>query len=685
MQAQQQDSIKSKNIDEVVVTTAQYKAQSINKSIYKVEVINEAQIRSMAANNVSEVLNQSLNMLIVPDSKSGNSTANILGLGGDYVKVLIDNIPVVGDTGLGSNIDLTKLSVNNIERIEIVKGSMGVEYGNGALSGVINIITKKSSAKTVTGRFSLQEETVGSNYDIRKKGNGRHVQNLNVNYNIDQNWFASVSVNHNQFMGYEGKLQGYKYFGQDNLRGYDWNPKDQYDANAVLKYQNKKTSIFYKASFLREKFNYYNSLVSRESLNDGLGGITYTALDRDYNTKRWIHQLNVQSYFGHLKFDADFSYQSQNREYEDKLYDIPNREVKSTAEGHSYYKTEVIYSRGILSNFLNSKTFDFQLGYELDHTDGYAALIAGDFFGDNVSRKIFTYANFLSAEWNISDRFSIRPGARLTVSNQFENQFNYALSGKFKTSENSYLRAVLGSANKLPTYEQLFTYFVNTNHDVQGNPNLTPEVGYSIGAFWDQAFKTKDDWRINYGLNFLYLDLKDKIELVMVKEPSTYKYLNINKYRSQLYSANLDVQKSQFTFGLKASVNGILRGLEETNVASPEDYNYQLQLGASATYKFEKLGTSLSAYYKYNGAEKRYVYRNSNYELGEIGSYSMLDFMASQSFWKNRFEVAAGVKNIFDVTTIRDTTVAASGHNESSGNLNLFYGRSYFARLSYQF
>ncbi len=105
MQAQQQDSIKSKNIDEVVVTTAQYKAQSINKSIYKVEVINEAQIRSMAANNVSEVLNQSLNMLIVPDSKSGNSTANILGLGGDYVKVLIDNIPVVGDTGLGSNKD----------------------------------------------------------------------------------------------------------------------------------------------------------------------------------------------------------------------------------------------------------------------------------------------------------------------------------------------------------------------------------------------------------------------------------------------------------------------------------------------------------------------------------------------------------------------------------------------------
>jgi len=685
VKAQKSDSIQTKKIDEVVVMTGQYKAQSIDKSIYKVEVINETQIRAMAANNVSEVLNQSLNMLVLSDSKSGNSTANILGLGGDYVKILIDNIPVVGDTGLGSNIDLTKLSVNNIERLEVVKGSMGVEYGNGAMSGVINIITKKSSSKTLSGRLTLQEETVRDNYDIRKKGHGRHIQNVNLNYNIDKNWFASVSVNHNQFMGFKGNLQGYKYFEQDNLRGYDWNPKDQYDANAVLKYQNKNTSIFYKASFLREKFNYYNPLVSRESLNDGLGGITYTAIDRDYNTKRWIHQLNVQSQFGHVKFDADVSYQSQNREYQDKLYDIPNRKVKSTEASKSYFKTDVFYSRAILSNFLNNKTIDFQLGYELDHTAGYAALIAGDFFGDNVSRKIFTYANFLSAEWNVSDKFSIRPGARLTVSNQFKNQFNYSLSAKLKTSENSYLRAVLGSANKLPTYDELFTYFVNTNHDLQGNPYLNPEVGYSIGAFYDQNFKTQNDWRINYGLNFLYLDLKDKIEMVMVKEPSTYKFLNINNFRSILYSGNFDVKKDQLLFGFKASVNAIKRGLEEANVTAPDDYNYQLQLGASATYKFEKLGTSFSAFYKYNGREQRYVYRNSKYELGEIGAFSMLDFMVNQSFWKNRFEVSAGVKNLFDVTNIKNTTVAASGHNESSVNLNLFYGRSYFARLSYQF
>ncbi len=81
--AQKTDSLagKIKSIEEVVVT-GQYNAQSVNKSVYKVEVINEAQIKNMAATNVAEVLNQSLNMQITPDSKSGNSTANILGLDG---------------------------------------------------------------------------------------------------------------------------------------------------------------------------------------------------------------------------------------------------------------------------------------------------------------------------------------------------------------------------------------------------------------------------------------------------------------------------------------------------------------------------------------------------------------------------------------------------------------------------
>lgn len=681
----QKDSINQKIIEEVVIT-GQYNPQSINKSIYKVEVINEQQIKNMAATNVAEVLNQSLNILITPDTKSGNSTANILGLDGNYVKILIDNIPVVGDTGLGSNIDLTKLSLNNIERIEVVQGSMGVEYGNGALAGVINIITKKSASQKVSLRASVQEESVRDGYSWRKRGKGRHIQNLNVGYYLNNNLYLSLSFNHNDFMGYEGSKMGYKYFERDNNRGYDWNPKNQYDINALLKYSKGNTSLFYKISYLNEKFNFYNPVVERDPLNDGEGGVTYTSKDREYNTERWINQFNIQTKLGNIHYLGDFSYQNQDRQYRDYIYDIPQRSIRTKDESLSYYDTKVFYSRGMFSNFLNNNKFDFQLGYELDHTNGYAALIALEGLGNNIiKRKIFTYANFISGEWNVNDKLTLRPGARLSLSDRFENQFNYSLSARYKTSENSNIRGVFGSANRYPTYEELFMYFVNTNHDVQGNPDLDPEKGFSVGMFWDQNFSTTGNWKIAYSLNALYLDVKDRIELVTIKLPSTFKYLNINAYKSLLFSANVDFRKDQFIFGLKASVNGISREMIDLAQTSPTDFKYNLQAGASTTYSLKKFQTQFALYYKYSGEEQRYVSNGTGYDLGKMGDFHMMDFIVTQPLWKNQFDLSVGVKNIFDVTSVSNTVVNSVGHEISTGVSNLFYGRSYIARLTYQF
>lgn len=681
----QKDSVNQKNIEEVVIT-GQYNPQSINKSIYKVEVINEQQIKNMAATNVAEVLNQSLNILITPDTKSGNSTANILGLDGNYVKILIDNIPVVGDTGLGSNIDLTKLSLNNIERIEVVQGSMGVEYGNGALAGVINIITKKTASQKVSLRASVQEESVRDGYSWRKRGKGRHIQNLNIGYNLNNNLYLSLSFNHNDFMGYEGSKMGYKYFERDNNRGYDWNPKNQYDINALLKYSKGNTSLFYEISYLNEKFNFYNPVVERDPLNDGEGGVTYTSKDREYNTERWINQFNIQTKLGNIHYLGDFSYQNQDRQYCDYIYDIPQRSIKTKDKSLSYYDTKVFYSRGMFSNFLNNNKFDFQLGYELDHTNGYAALIALEGLGNNIiKRKIFTYANFISGEWNVNDKLTLRPGARLSLSDRFENQFNYSLSARYKTSENSNIRGVFGSANRYPTYEELFMYFVNTNHDVQGNPDLDPEKGFSVGMFWDQNFSTTGNWKIAYSLNALYMDVKDRIELVTIKLPSTFKYLNINAYKSLLFSANVDFRKDQFVFGLKASVNGISREMIDLAQTSPTDFKYNLQAGASATYSLKKFQTQFALYYKYSGEEQRYVSNGTGYDLGKMGDFHMMDFIVTQPLWKNQFDLSVGVKNIFDVTSVSNTAVNSVGHEISTGVSNLFYGRSYIARLTYQF
>ena len=104
---------------EDVVVTAQISAQSIKKSVFNVRVISEEEIKLHAANNVADLLNQYLNITIKPSGKSGKSTASLFGLDGQYFKILIDNIPVVSDSGFGNDVDLTRLNLDYILKIEI--------------------------------------------------------------------------------------------------------------------------------------------------------------------------------------------------------------------------------------------------------------------------------------------------------------------------------------------------------------------------------------------------------------------------------------------------------------------------------------------------------------------------------------------------------------------------------------
>ena len=695
LSAQEKDSLHQKKREEVVIT-GQYMQQSINKSIYKVEVIDAQQIKNMATTNVAEVLNQNLNILIEPNSGTGDSNARIMGLGGAYTKVLIDNIPVVSDQGMGNQFDLSKINVNNIDRIEIVKGAMGVEYGNNAVAGVINIITKKNYTKKVTALLSLQEETVGKDYDWYKKGNGRHIQALNLGFRVNDNWSVTADVNHNDFQGYKGNLNGYKYFNANNdkKRGYEWLPKDQITANAAIRYSKNNTSFFYKVNFLHENVNFYDQII--EELPLGEGKRTYTANDRDFFTKRWIHQFNIQTKLGaRINYLGDFSYQTQERKYQDYKYDIPNRQKLSTEIKKTFYDSKVFYSRGMFSNFLNSERFNFQLGYELDHTSGYAGSSTFEFNnnGINIERTIFNYANFVSAEWKINQKISLRPGLRFALSDHFDSQYNYSLTAKYSTSDSSDIRAVFGSSNRFPTYNELYTYVVDNNHDIRGNENLNPETGYSIGLFWDYSHLNSNAWKFNVSLSGMYLDVKDRIENVIVSNsPLKYTYLNINHYKSILFGGGLNARKGDLSFNAGVSIMGISQTLNVGKITSPDDYNFYTEANFAVNYTLPKVRTLLALYYKYTGVQKQFIQEATQnlqetpeFVLGEIGQFNMMNLTVSQPFLKNHLELSVGIKNIFDISAVQNTLISTSAHSAGPDIQNLFYGRSYFARLNYNF
>lgn len=115
------DSIKAEELTEVVIT-GQYNTQSIKKSVHNVTVIKRELIESQAANNLADLLSFYLNLTVIPNGQTGKSRVSFFGLDSQYFNILVDNIPLVSVNGLGNNIDLTQINLDDIERLEIAEG-----------------------------------------------------------------------------------------------------------------------------------------------------------------------------------------------------------------------------------------------------------------------------------------------------------------------------------------------------------------------------------------------------------------------------------------------------------------------------------------------------------------------------------------------------------------------------------
>ena len=668
-----------------VVLTGQYNPQSIKKSLYKVDVITEQDIKRMSVNTVAEVLSQTLNILVIPEKNSGDSKANILGLNADYTKVLIDNIPVIGDTGLGSNIDLTKISIDNVERIEVVKGSMGVEFGNNAVAGVINIITKKSSSKKWNINGFVQEESVGKEYNWTEKGKGRHIQSLSVGHNFSDKWYANLQLTRNDFQGFWGNLEGKNSF-ESGKRGYLWQPKEILTPSLIVRYNGGKTQLFYKADYLQENINYYNTVVEPKYL--GAGERTFIATDRDYYTSRHLHQFNLRSeLFKKTKVNLDLSYQKQKRQNQDYVFDIPAREVMEKDEKQTYYESETWYARGTANNFTNWENTDVQLGFETDYTKGFAGWSTGSFSGQNINRTIYNASVFASAEFNLSDTWFLRHGFRLNFSDTYETKPNFSVVLKNKLNENSEFRAIVGTANRNPTFEELFTFMVDSNHDIRGNADLKPENSYSGTLFYSLYNNSGSSLKWGLDISSMYLQVQDRIDLSVVSEnPIKYKYINVDTYQSWLNSVSAKISNKHFGFNAGFSLLGRSLSIDTLN---DDKFRYSYETNASFYYNLLKTNTTLSVYYKGIGRSYSVSENNSlgvtQYLLGQRNGFSLMDVSLSQKFWKEHFTLTVGVRNLFDVSSVNNQTIYGGSHNVVNGGERLFYGRSLFGRFNFNF
>ncbi|MCV9930337.1 TonB-dependent receptor [Flavobacterium sp. LS1R49] len=682
-QEKQKDSIRANELSEVVVT-GQFEPQSIKKSVFNVRVISNQDIQNLAANNLADVLNQYLNITVRPSGTSGRSTVSLFGLDAQYFKILVDNVPLVNEAGLGNNIDLSQINLNDVDHIEIVEGSMGVSYGANAVSGVLNIITKKSSQYQWGITASVQEETVNKEYSLFKEG--RHIQSLKVSHTFNKNWFVSIGANRNDFQGYLSDKNGIDYIENDGTRGYRWLPKDQLNATALIAYHKDNFRFFYKFEYLDENVDYYNSTV-QSGFNTTLGAYRY-ANDKRYLTNRYFHSINATGkLFSQLNYNVSLSHQKQARDVEDfRYYLFTKTEVNNvTVKDQSM---EVLYSTGTLNNFFTDKTVDLQLGYEFVNNQGYSLVQEASNMMAPVRKTLENYDFFASSEIMASERFSIRPGIRFSAQSQFDNQYASSLGLRYLFDKGIELRGSYGNSFRTPTFEELYSKQIFDGHFFVGNENLIPETSTSYEASLKKSTIFSSGAQLSNTFAGSYLNVNDRIDMALIRfNPDTgnpeYQYVNISKYRMWNFSTMNQFKIDNLTFNFGAAVIGISQEIKNQVFTSDDKFLYSFNLNASASYMIPKWKTIVSGYYKYNGRTQQFVEGSSSYILSTVDPSNWLDASIRKNFFKDQFEVTIGARNILDVTNVIQSGTNQSTAHATSGEVMLAYGRSYFLKLAY--
>lgn len=189
-----QDSLRTTMLQEVVTTASRYDRQII-ETPRSVTVINRDQIESQPFNSVGELLSNFAGIYVTGANQTPGSSQTLFlrGAAGNQAAVMIDGVRINDPSSPNSALDLSELSLTNVDRVEIIRGSHSTLYGGAAIGGVVNIITKKGAnpglhgnALATIGTFgkstSTAAQSVGLDYTFK---NGIYLNGSFFNQNVN--------------------------------------------------------------------------------------------------------------------------------------------------------------------------------------------------------------------------------------------------------------------------------------------------------------------------------------------------------------------------------------------------------------------------------------------------------------------------------------------------------------------
>lgn len=635
------------------VMTGNIRPTPSSNTVHNVRIITAKTIETQGAVNLKDVLSKELNMRIGNDNILGSSLS-LQGISGQNVKILLDGIPLTGREN--GNIDLSQINLNNIDRIEIIEGPLSVIYGTDALGGVINLVSKNirlDSTKTAVGFGNAYYESI-KQYNF---GGGGIFRLKDVDF--------SASLNRNFFGGYNT---------DPNSRVMIWKPKLQVFGSFSILYQNSRLKLRFKTDIFNEKIENRGTPV--------INHLEAYAYDEYYLTNRNIvslsteYKINDYSYFNTL---SSFSYYQRDKVTyrKDLTKESYNMSIVPSPDANSTNSFLNFMSRGTYNNTKFDK-FNFQVGYDVNLNSAFGTKIEAD------KGHMNDYALFACAEYRPVKSISIKPGFRATYNTKYAAPFVPSIQFMYNKGRFT-LRYAYGRGFRAPGLKELYLYFVDFNHNIVGNPDLTSEMSDNHNAAIKYKLRIRKDFIITLDNSYFFNTIYNQIALVAINPLALeYTYRNIDNFKSIGTNLNGSLTYQKWRINLGGSYNGIYNNAFALIGKNKYMYSPEIRTQISYSLSHKKISpTTISVFHKYNGSTFGYALDEARNIINtHTQSYHILDFSFNQAMWKKRISITLGLKNLLNVTNITATGTSNSFHSAGNNSMPISVGRSVFTQIN---
>ncbi|MHC5200801.1 TonB-dependent receptor plug domain-containing protein [Myroides sp. LJL119] len=435
-----QQSSEKEQLTEIFIYQPQLDVHSGLKN-RNVSVLNQQQIKALPVTSVAQALSYISGVDIRSRGPfSSQSDLSIDGGGFDQNIILI-NGQSISDAQTGHNSLNIPISLDLVERIEVIKGPAARLYGANSLTGVVNIVTKQFRS---SGLFA--SALVGSNFTNVEESQSKELYNnrsLELGGNI-----ASGESNHLLFGNYQS--------GNGSRYNTDFNQfKFFYQGNIKLNNQN---SLQVLTGYAQSKFGangFYAWPGDKESQEVIQTSVVHVKAKNKLSTRLTIFpSLALRYNYDDYRFYKDNLNAGRSRHY--------------TTSGQANIHGEYVFDNG------SSLNLGAQLGYDqLNSTN----------MGDHHKNNYGLFAQYSTYLWRVLE---VNLGSYANYNNYFGWQFYPGVDVDYLVNSDLRLVMNLGSATRLPTFTDLHLNQLPGNI---GNPDLGTEKAYQaeIGAKYNNG------------------------------------------------------------------------------------------------------------------------------------------------------------------------------------------------------